>query len=60
MKQKADEFKRSDPNASFEAGLKARMAAFGGEEALPWIYRNNIEEVWENFLQEQSKPNGLQ
>ncbi|KAJ9609973.1 hypothetical protein H2200_006303 [Cladophialophora chaetospira] len=58
MKQKVVDAKKADPTATFETSLKARMEAFGGEEALPWIYRNDIERVWEGFLQEQNVPNG--
>jgi salicylate hydroxylase len=59
QKQKVARAKKADPNASFEDSLKARMEAFGGEEALPWIYRNDIERVWEGFLQEQNELDGL-
>ncbi len=56
MKQKAVEARKANPTATFETTLKARMEAFGGEEALPWIYRNDVERVWEGFLQEQDVP----
>ena len=59
MKQQVIDAKKANPTATFETSLKARMEAFGGEEALPWIYRNDIERVWERFLQEQSVPNGV-
>jgi salicylate hydroxylase len=59
QKEKVARAKKADPNASFEDSLKARMEAFGGEEALPWIYRNDIERVWEGFLQEQNELDGL-
>jgi len=61
--QDAKEKSNGDPGkTSFEASLKARMAAFGGEDALPWIYRNDIEDVWQKYLGEhgQSVSNGHQ
>jgi hypothetical protein len=35
--------------------LKARINAFGGEEQLNWIYGNDIEEVWREWV-EKEKP----
>ncbi|KIV81073.1 hypothetical protein PV11_08523 [Exophiala sideris] len=51
--------KKSNPDATFESNLAARMQAFGGEDALPWIYRNDIEDVWKTYLRKQSTPNGV-
>lgn len=53
------EAKKNNPDAKFEDSLKARIQAFGGEEALPWIYRNDIEDVWKAYLREQAVPNGV-
>jgi len=50
QKQNVIKAKASNPNQTFEEGLKIRLAAFGGEESMKWIYRNNIEEVWESYL----------
>lgn len=44
------ESKARNPDQSFEASLKARVKAFGGEEDMAWIYRNDIEEVWRKYL----------
>ncbi|KAL6243788.1 hypothetical protein RBB50_009222 [Rhinocladiella similis] len=47
----------SNTNATFASTLQSRIEAFGGEEALPWIYRNDIEDVWRDFvLAEQKLP----
>ncbi|KAI1611374.1 salicylate hydroxylase [Exophiala viscosa] len=59
QKARVVEAKKSNPNATFESSLAARMQAFGGEDALPWIYRNDIEDVWKTYLREQSVPNGV-
>ncbi|KIW20754.1 hypothetical protein PV08_01332 [Exophiala spinifera] len=48
LKQKTSRPK--DSNATFASTLKSRIEAFGGEEALPWIYRNDIEGVWRDFV----------
>ncbi|EXJ89123.1 hypothetical protein A1O3_02187 [Capronia epimyces CBS 606.96] len=40
--------------ATFTSTLQQRVAAFGGEEGLPWIYYNDIEDVWKQFLKGQS------
>jgi hypothetical protein len=44
----------ANQDKSFESSLRARIAAFGGEETLSWIYGNNIEEVWSKFLQDSA------
>lgn len=44
---------KSAPDQSFEKSLKARVNSFGGEDQLSWIYGNNIEEVWKNFVADQ-------
>ncbi|EHY57823.1 hypothetical protein ABEF92_004299 [Exophiala dermatitidis] len=54
QKRKLQELKAANPNASFEITLGQRVNAFGGESALPWIYYNDIEDVWEQFLKGQT------
>ncbi|KIW29466.1 uncharacterized protein PV07_05280 [Cladophialophora immunda] len=58
MYQYLDEQKRMAKEAlsnaldkSFESVLKIKMASFGSEEGLPWIYQNDIEDVWEKYLE---------
>jgi hypothetical protein len=53
MSSKVQEAKTANPKQSFEESLKARVNAFGGEEQLNWIYGNDIEEVWQEFLEEE-------
>lgn len=36
---------------TFEGRLQARIAAFG-EGGLDWIYQNDIEQVWKDWLQQ--------
>jgi len=43
----------------FEELLKARMAAFGGEEALPWIYKNDIVAVWNDYFVSVGEGHGV-
>ena len=50
QKQNSIKAKTSNPNQTFEEGLKVRLAAFDGGESMKWIYGNNIEEVWESYL----------
>lgn len=56
QKRKLQELKAANPNASFEITLAQRVNAFGGESALPWIYYNDIEDVWEQYLEGQKGP----
>lgn len=37
---------------TFEGRLQARIAAFG-EGGLDWIYQNDIEQVWKEWLQQK-------
>ncbi|RFU30121.1 hypothetical protein B7463_g6227, partial [Scytalidium lignicola] len=55
QKRRIQEAKRVNPDMSFETSLKTRIASFGGEGALPWIYHNDIENVWEKYLQDEAK-----
>jgi hypothetical protein len=41
--------KVSDANRSFEETQNTKLESFGGEK-LGWIYRNDIEEVWKEYL----------
>jgi hypothetical protein len=41
--------KVSDANRSFEETLNTKLESCGGEK-LGWIYRNDIEEVWKEYL----------
>ena len=52
MKKLMEEAKKA-PKASFEDGLRAKVNGFGGEEKLNWIYGNDIEKVWEGYLNER-------
>lgn len=42
--------KRANPKHNLEEDLKARVDSFGGESGLDWIYRNDIEEVWNTYI----------
>ncbi|OAP61504.1 hypothetical protein AYL99_03707 [Fonsecaea erecta] len=53
QKRKAKEAVANAPDKSFESLLKIKMASFGSEEGLPWIYHNDIEDVWEKYLEAQ-------
>jgi salicylate hydroxylase len=55
MKKTVEEGKKANPDQSFENSLRARIAAFGGEEKLNWIYGNDIEEVWKQYLVDETK-----
>jgi salicylate hydroxylase len=45
--------KAANPSQSLHDSLKARVASFGGEGQLSWIYGNDIEEVWKTFLENE-------
>ncbi|OAL26876.1 hypothetical protein AYO20_09909 [Fonsecaea nubica] len=53
QKKKATEALTNAADKSFESILEIKMASFGSEEALPWIYHNDIEGVWEEYLEGQ-------
>jgi hypothetical protein len=40
----------------WEAALQAKVGSLGSEEALPWIYRNDIQKVWEAWVEEHPGP----
>lgn len=44
----------ANPRPTFETRLAAKVNAFGGEETLSWIYGNDIEKVWNEFLAQES------
>ncbi|KAG4414978.1 hypothetical protein IFR04_011906 [Cadophora malorum] len=43
--EKIQASKKSNPNQTLEETLKTRVASFGGENELEWIYGNDIEDV---------------
>jgi salicylate hydroxylase len=43
------EAKARDPEQSFDESLDARVKSFGGN-ALAWIYQNDIQDVWDDFV----------
>ncbi|KAG4439333.1 hypothetical protein IFR05_005208 [Cadophora sp. M221] len=53
QKQKIQSLKAANPYQSLDESLKARVASFGGEGQLSWIYGNNIEEIWNTFLENE-------
>lgn len=59
QKLKTKEAQQSSADKSFEANLKIRVAGFGGEKFLPWIYHNDIENVWDEYLRDESQVNGV-
>ncbi|PVH73793.1 putative FAD-binding monooxygenase [Cadophora sp. DSE1049] len=54
QKQKIQALKAANPNQTLEDNLKARVASFGGENQLSWIYGNDIEEVWNTYIATES------
>jgi hypothetical protein len=52
QKKRIEDAKLANPGQSFQESLQARIAAFGGEDELSWIYGNDIEKVWGEYLQE--------
>lgn len=44
-----------DPEAQFEAALKLRADGLNMESKLPWIYMNDIESVWDQYVAERKK-----
>lgn len=44
------EAKTSSADRSFQEVLNAKVGSFGGEN-LKWVYGNNIEEVWREYLE---------
>ena len=39
-----------DPVAQFQAALKQRADGLNMESKLPWIYMNDIERVWDEYI----------
>jgi len=39
-----------DPKSQYAKSLKVRADAFGEEDQLSWVYRNDSEEFWEKFV----------
>jgi salicylate hydroxylase len=42
--------KANNPGQTFEESLEVKIKGFGGGETLAWIYQNDIQTVWEDFL----------
>lgn len=53
QKNKIQDAKKAAPDQSFAASLQERINSFGGEDKLNWIYGNDIEEVWREFVDNQ-------
>lgn len=49
--------KLSNPNQTFEEGLKVKVGAISGD-SLKWIYFNNIEAVWEEYRKDLDRLKG--
>ncbi|KAI9742698.1 MAG: hypothetical protein M1818_003839 [Claussenomyces sp. TS43310] len=45
--------KAQNPEQTFEESLQLRVAAFGGEDAMAWIYKADIQEIWKDFLTQE-------
>ncbi|TVY71450.1 FAD-dependent monooxygenase tropB, partial [Lachnellula suecica] len=45
--------KLKNPNQSFEESLHVKVEAFGGPDRLSWIYQNDIQEVWDEFVSKE-------
>lgn len=59
QKAKIVQGKVANPGQTFEESLQARINSFGGEEQLSWIYGNDIERVWKEFLDRETS-NGVE
>lgn len=42
--------KIKNPKQTFEESLQVKIAGFGGGDTLSWIYQNDIQTVWEEYL----------
>ena len=42
--------KAKNPGQTFEESLEVKIRGFGGGDTLSWIYQNDIQTVWEDFL----------
>ena len=40
----------ADSDAQFQAALKLRADGLNMESKLPWIYMNDIERLWEEYI----------
>jgi hypothetical protein len=58
QKKKIQEAKSVNPAQSFEESLQDRLNAFGGEDQLAWIYKNDIEKVWKSFVETGKSKDG--
>jgi salicylate hydroxylase len=46
----------SDPMYIFESALETRLGSFAVGDEMNWIYRNDIELVWQNYIQQEERP----
>lgn len=53
QKQKMENVKTS--SNSFESILQARVESFGAGKEMDWIYGNDIEQVWTEWLDHQTQ-----
>ncbi|KAH7330486.1 salicylate hydroxylase [Rhexocercosporidium sp. MPI-PUGE-AT-0058] len=53
QKKKIQTLSAANPDQRHNDSLKARVASFGGEGQLSWIYGNDIEEVWKAFVENE-------
>lgn len=53
QKRDIDAQREENPSQTFQESLEVRIQAFGGEEKWNWIYGNDIEQVWRDFLAEE-------
>lgn len=54
QKALAQQVKVANPGREFEASLEFKASSLSGETNLPWIYLNDIEAVWQRFLEVQN------
>jgi salicylate hydroxylase len=47
----------SDPKYIFESVLDTRIGLFGSGDEMNWIYRNDIEAVWQDYLRRPTVSN---
>jgi salicylate hydroxylase len=48
--KKIQDAKANNPQQTFEEGLDVKVKAFGGGDTLSWIYQNDIQDAWEQFV----------
>lgn len=45
----------SEPLQIFESVLPSRLEAFPLGDELSWIYKNDIEKIWQDYLHQEEK-----